>query len=242
MLEIIITSLLVVIIILIINIIVRIICDTKKLVADTTNLDDNTLDNFQIIAAGCTRSRISRFPNEWSDVLCHMDILYLCKSNLDNKYYNALKDKKNKDTWRILIPVIKIQKQEGIRALDPYPHRPFQRARDSRCFAEWRRSTSQSSWSIPSIDCEKTHSPQGRTRPGDGPAQYRRRTHAPNSSRVSYNTETAICCGKSPPRSARQWHWPNSGKSRGKKVQTRQRREPVFCEARPHTPRLWHRF
>ena len=87
MLKIIITSLLVVIIILIINIIVRIICDTKKLVADTTNLDDNTLDNFQIIAAGCTRSRISRFPNEWSDVLCHMDILYLCKSNLDNKYY-----------------------------------------------------------------------------------------------------------------------------------------------------------
>lgn len=87
MLKIIITSLIVVIIILIINIIVRIICDTKKLVADTTNLDDNTLDNFQIIAAGCTRSRISRFPNEWSDVLCHMDILYLCKSNLDNKYH-----------------------------------------------------------------------------------------------------------------------------------------------------------
>ena len=87
MIKYIIISLITIIIVLIVNIIVRIVCDTQKLVADTTNLDDNTLDNFQVIAAGCTRSCISRFPNEWSDVICHMDILYLCKSDIDNRYY-----------------------------------------------------------------------------------------------------------------------------------------------------------
>lgn len=87
MVNFIIVGLILIIIILIINIIIRGICDTQKLVGDTINLDDYNLNDYQVIAAGCTRSCISRFPNEWSDIICHMDILYLCKNVINNKYY-----------------------------------------------------------------------------------------------------------------------------------------------------------